>query len=119
MKFLFSLVTVGVTARKIVTEKMGKETNREGTLTYSQRSRFTGKTPQKRDLLKKILPWWQSALKRGLGEVQPSSTPFGHTGELPSAVLLWLTQCFPQVINQWFQAMSQQLLYTSTIAYYS
>jgi len=34
-----------------------------------------------RDLQKEILPQWQSALKWGLREVQPGSTPSGHTGE--------------------------------------
>ena len=42
---------------------------------------------------------WQSVLKRGLGEVQPGSTPSGHTDELPSSVLPWLTQCLPWVIR--------------------
>ena len=55
------------------------------------------------NLQEEILPQWQSALKWGLGEVQPGSTPSGHTAELPSPVLPWLTQCLPQVINQWFR----------------
>jgi len=52
-------------------------------------------------LQKDILHQRQAALKWGLGEVQPGSTPSRHTGELPSPVLPWLTQCLPQVINQW------------------
>ena len=32
------------------------------------------------DLQRAILPPWQSALKWGLGEVEPGSTPSGHTG---------------------------------------
>ena len=55
------------------------------------------------DLWKEILPQWQSALKWGLGEVEPGSTPSGHTGELPSPVLPQLSQCLPQVINQRFR----------------
>ena len=53
--------------------------------------------------LQEILPRWQSALKWGLGEVEPGSTPSGHTGELPSLVLPQLTQCSPQLINQRFR----------------
>jgi len=45
---------------------------------------------------------WQSALKWDLREVQPGSTPSGHTAELPSPVLPGLTGSFPQVLSQWF-----------------
>ena len=31
--------------------------------------------------------------------MEPCSTPSGHTAELPSPVLLWLTKCSPQVVN--------------------
>ena len=55
------------------------------------------------DLWKEILPQWQSALKWGLGEVEPGSTPSSHTGELPSPVLPQLAQCLPEVINQRFR----------------
>ena len=55
------------------------------------------------NLQKEILPQQQSALKWSLGEVQPGSTPSGHTAELPSPVLPRLTQCSPQVIYQWFR----------------
>jgi len=55
------------------------------------------------NLQKEILLQWQSAPKWGLGEVQPGSPPSGHTAELPSPVLAWLTQCLPQVISQWFR----------------
>ena len=72
-------------------------------LTCIPKSRFTGKTPQRRSLQKESLPQGKSALKWGLGEVQPGSTPSGHTAELPSPVLPWLTEFFPQVINQWFR----------------
>ena len=65
--------------------------------------RLTEKNIKRSNLQKEILPQWQSALKWGLGEVEPGSTPSGHTGELPSPVLPWLTQCLPQVINQWFR----------------
>jgi len=51
-------------------------------------------------LQREILPQWQSALKWGLGEVQPGSTPSSHTAELPSPVLPRLTRCLPQVVNQ-------------------
>ena len=43
------------------------------------------------NLQREIFLQWQSALKWGLGEVQAGSTPPGHTAELPSPVLLWLT----------------------------
>jgi len=55
------------------------------------------------DLQKEIPPQWQSALKRGLGEVQPGSIPSSHTAELPSPVLPRLTQCLLQLINQRFR----------------
>ena len=62
-----------------------------------------GKTPQRRDLQKEILPQWQSALKWGLREVQPGFTHSCCTGELPSPVLPGLTWSFPQVLNQQFR----------------
>jgi len=40
-------------------------------------------------------PHRQSALKLGLREVQPGSTPSDHTAELPSPVLPGLTWSFP------------------------
>ena len=49
------------------------------------------KLSQRSSLLKETLSQWQSALKWGLGEVQPGSTPPGYTGELPSPVLPQLT----------------------------
>jgi len=61
------------------------------------------KAPPRKDLQKEILPQWQSALKWGLREVQPGSTPSCHTAELPSPVLPGLTGSFPQVLNQWFR----------------
>jgi len=57
----------------------------------------------RRDLQELILPSWQSALKWGLGELHPDSTPPDHSAGLPSPVLLWLTQCLPQVVNQRFR----------------
>jgi len=71
-------------------------------ITY-QRTRLRGKTPQGRDLQPEILPQWQSALKWGLREVQPGSTPSSHTDELPSPVLPGLTVSFSQVLHQWFR----------------
>jgi len=62
-----------------------------------------GKASPRRDLQKENLPGWQSALKWGLREVQPGSTPPRHTAELPSPVLPGLTGSFPQVLNQWFR----------------
>jgi len=53
--------------------------------------RLAEKNSKGRDLQKKILPQWQSALKRSLGEMEPGFTPSSHTGELPSAVLSQLT----------------------------
>ena len=58
-----------------------------------------GKIPQGRDIQPETLPQWQSALKWGLREVQPGSTPSGHTAELPSPVLPGLTRSFPQVLS--------------------
>jgi len=46
---------------------------------------------KEKNIQKDVLPQWQSALKWGLGEVEPGSTPSSHTGELPSPVLPWLT----------------------------
>ena len=62
-----------------------------------------GKASARRELQKKILPQGQSAPKWGLKEVQPGSTPSGHTVELPSPVHPGLTKSFPQVLNQWFR----------------
>ena len=73
-----------------------------------------GKAPLERNL-QEILPQWQPALKWGQREVQPGSTPSGHTAELPSPVLPGLTQSFPQVINQWFRPWLNSS-HTSTIA---
>ena len=70
-----------------------------GTLHLSGYVGSQGNTPQGRDLQPGILPQWQSALKWGVGEVQPGSTPSGHTARLPSPVLPGLTQ----VIYQWFK----------------
>jgi len=61
------------------------------------------KTPKRSNLQKETLPKGQSALKWGLGGVQPGSTLSSHTAELPSPVLPGLTQCSPQVINQRFR----------------
>jgi len=61
------------------------------------------KKPKRNNLQKEIILWWQSAIKWGLGEVEPGSTPSSHTGELPSPVLPCLTQCLPQLINQRFR----------------
>ena len=69
-------------------------------LTHLWRTTLTRKTPQGKHLQTEILPQWQSALKWGLGEVQPGSTPSGHTAELPSPVLQGLTGCCPQLLNQ-------------------
>ena len=49
------------------------------------------------------IPRGGSALKWGLREVQPGSTPYSHTAELPSPVLLGLTGSFLQVLNQCFR----------------
>jgi len=40
------------------------------------------KGSKRSDLHIEILPPWESALKWGLGEVQPGSTPSGHSGEI-------------------------------------
>jgi len=64
-----------------------------GSQENSTRSNLQGET----------LPQWQSALKWGLGEVEPGYTPSDHTAELHSPVLLQLIQCLPQLINQRFR----------------
>ena len=51
------------------------------------------KDPKGSNLQKETPPQGQLALKWGLGEVQPGSTPSGHTAELPSLVLPCLTAC--------------------------
>ena len=74
-------------------------------LTHLQGSRLTAETPQRRDLQQENLLQWQSALKWGLMEVQPGSTPSGHTGELLSPVPPGLTRSCLQVLNQWFRPL--------------
>jgi len=44
-------------------------------LTNLQMSRLKAETPERRDLQPESLLQWQSALKWGLREVQPGSTP--------------------------------------------
>jgi len=39
-------------------------------------------TEKKNNLQLEILPPWESALKWGLGEVEPGSTPSGHSREI-------------------------------------
>ena len=56
-------------------------------LTHLWILRFAEKTPQGKDLQPEILTQWHSTLKWALREVQPGSTPSGHTDELPSPVL--------------------------------
>ena len=70
---------------------------------YQKIPGMQGKSSPRRNLQKEILPQWQSALKWGLREVQPGSTPSAHTVQLPSPVLPGLTGSFPQVLNQWFR----------------
>ena len=75
--------------------------------TLLQRSYWKTKTKRMnithREIKRTNLPQQQSALKWGLRKLQPGFTPSSHTGKLPSPVLPWLTQCLPQVINQWFR----------------
>ena len=40
------------------------------------------KGSKRRDLQIEILPSWESALKWGLGGMEPGSTPSGHSGEI-------------------------------------
>jgi len=75
--------------------------------------KLTAENSKGKDPQKEILPQWQSALKWGLGEMQPGSTPSGRTGELPSPVLPWLTQGLPQMITSVVQAVTQQVPYTN------
>ena len=68
---------------------------------------FQKKTPRG-TISREILPHWQSALKWGLGEVQPGSTPSGPTDELPPPVL----PGFPGVRTPGAPSVQiQQLLY--------
>ena len=55
--------------------KAVKRHYKEKVLTPLWRSRLTRKTTQGRDLQLEMLPLWQSALKWGLREVEPGSTP--------------------------------------------
>ena len=80
----------------------GKETTKEEMLTCIQGFRIAVENSKVRELHKEILPQWQSALKWGLGGVQPGSTPSCHTGEWPPPVLPELAWSFPQVLNQCF-----------------
>ena len=70
---------------------------------YQKIPGLQGKASPKRDLQKQTHPQGGSALKWGLREVQPGSTPYSHTAELPSPVLLGLTGSFLQVPNQCFR----------------
>jgi len=74
-----------------------------------QRSGLTVLTPQERDFQPEILLEWQSALKCGLGGVEPGSS---HTGELPSLVLPWPTSVLDSGDQSVVKAMIQQFPYT-------
>ena len=76
--------------------RSGMAKGQTGMLTPLQGSELKGKISTRRDLQQEILPQWQPALKWGLKEVEPSSTPSGHTGELPSPVLSRLTHPLPR-----------------------
>jgi len=78
-------------------------------LTHLWRSKFAGKTPQRTDLQPKIFLQWQSAFKWVLIQVQPGSTPSGHTGELPSPVLPGLQWVLSPGTQPVVEAMTQQL----------
>ena len=54
------------------------------------------------ELQKESLPQWQSALRWGLGEVEPGSTPSSHTGELPDSALASGDQSVVQAVTQQF-----------------
>ena len=75
----------------------------EGCSPVSEDCRFTGESSTKEGSPTRELPQRQSALKWGLREVQPGSTPSSHTDELLSPVLPRLTGSFPRVLNQWFR----------------
>jgi len=57
-----------------ITWRNGKKQTEKECLPVFEDSGSRWKTPQRRDLQKEILPQWQSALKWGLGEVEPCST---------------------------------------------
>ena len=99
------LVSIDHTAKKIVklerdNKKINENAHPHPKLTGKKKKKEKKKPSKQSDLQKKILPQWQSALKWGLGEVEPGSTPSGHTAALPSPMLPQLTQCPPQVINK-------------------
>jgi len=58
---------------------------------------------QGKDLQPEILLQQQSALKWGLREVQPGSTPSSHTGELPSSVLPRESELISSLRDSFFQ----------------
>ena len=71
--------------------------------------RLAVKKLQKEQSPERVLPQWQSALKWGLGGVEPGSS---HTGELPSLVLPWPTSVLDSGDQSVVKAMIQQFPYT-------
>jgi len=93
----------------------GKDAIKEGEKIAHLHLKIPGsqsKTPPKRDLQKEILPQWQSALKWGLREVQPGSTPSGHTGESPSPLAPRADLVLSPAAQSVVQVVTQQLPYT-------
>jgi len=74
------------------------------------------KNSTRSDLQEEILPQWQSALKGGLGEMQPGSTSSSHTGRLPSPVLPQLTVLASGGQLE-VQAVIQQFPYNSSVTF--
>ena len=84
----------------MLTHVLGSQEEKKTKTNQNKQTNKQKKNSKRSNLQKEILTYWQSALKWGLGEVEPGSTPSCHTGELPSSVLLWLSKCLPQVISR-------------------
>ena len=70
------------------------------------------KGSQGSDLQIEILPPWESALKWGLGGVQPGSTPSGHSGEIAFTCAPAADSALASDSQSVVQAVIQQLPYT-------
>ena len=76
-------------------ERKGKRDKEKKITQSSEDTSAYGKKTAQEDLQADTLPHWQRALRWGLREVQPGSTPPAHTTASPSPVLPELTGPFP------------------------
>jgi len=70
------------------------------------------KGSKRSDLQLEILSPWESALKWGLGGVQPGSTPSGHSGEIAFTCAPAADSVLASGGQSEVQAMIQQFPYT-------